>query len=1217
LKLVLVVDDEEDTRPLFEQRFRKQIASGDVRFEFVHSGEQALEKLSQHNAESVLVLSDIRMPGLDGFQLLEAIRNQPNAPPVYLVTAYHQQQYVERAEQLGASGYMTKPIDFEQLQKLISRTVQTVSVLITDLVGSTKLESRVGPVVADQLRFEYFGLLRGAIEEAGGREVKNTGDGLIAVFDSAGSAVTAAVAIQQRFERRNRSARERMMVKVGLSAGDATVEEGDYFGMPLIEAARLCDKCTGGQILAKQLVSLLAAGRGHEFTSVGGLELKGLPEPLESVEVVWKRQAEGWLLPLPSRLAEMPSRGMVGRTAESERFSELMGEVTRGERRLVLLSGEAGIGKTRLATHEAHQARSNGAVVLFGTCKEELTVPYGPWVDALTHLVEHAPEELLREHVERHGGELGRLVPALRTRLPDAPPERETDPETERYLFWGAVAGILRVASRQDPLVLILDDLHWADKPSLLLLKHTLAQGHDTRVLIIGTYRDSDLHRGHPLTSVLADLHREQGVERLSLSGLGQPEIVELMERAAGHGLSDTGLELSQELLRETDGNPFYTTELLRHLTESGAIYQKPNGRFAIRGRLADLGLPQSVREVLDRRVERLGENIHKVLTVASVIGREFDLDLLAAVTERTDDDVLELLEAATDASVVSESASAPGKFSFAHALINHTLYEAIGITRRARLHRRVAEALEDVLGEQPGVRVGELAYHWAKAVTPTDLDKTIRYARLAGQRALAELAPDEALRWFNQAFELMGDGGAQDDRCELLIGLGEAQRQTGDAAYRQTLLDASRLAGQIADADRAARAALANSRGHASVFGEIDQERLDALQLALDLDDFANPARCARLLSVRSVELQFERDHRPRREIAEQALSLAREVGDPATLAQVLSNYIHANWAPDTTADRIRLADELAEVAKAAKDPALECWAAWVAHNVQIESGNFEAAAEARTRMDTIAERLGQPSMKWFAGFPAAGWEIMRGDFERAEQLGNSAFQTGTEAGQPDAFMMFGAQISQIMCYRGKAGDLIGLVEEHARSNPGIPAWQASLAGAYCWVDRFDEAKAEIELGAADRFQHIPWDQIRMSALAMWTLAVSWAQVPAAAEIIYELMEPWSDQVVWNADTGYGHAQMWMGMLAATMGRDEVADRHFAFANDFHHKTGLLLFAAHGHFEWARALKARGHHVLAEQEAARAIELSRERGYGGIEALANAIVHSEATTGA
>ena len=954
MKLVLVVDDEADTRPLFEQRFRRQIAEGEVRFEFVQSGEEALDKLSQHSAESVLVLADIRMPGLDGFQLLETIRSQPNAPPVYMVTAYHSQQYLRRAEELGASGYMTKPIDFDELRKLISRRVETVTVLIADLVGSTKQEARVGPVVADQLRVEYFGLLRGAIDEAGGREVKNTGDGLIAVFDSAAAAVSAASTIQQRFERRNRSARERLLVKVGMSAGDATVEEGDYFGMPLIEAARICDKCTAGQILAKQLVGLLAAGRGHEFKDFGALELKGLPEPLETVEVVWKRQAEGWLLPLPARLAEVPAGGMVGRLPESERLTALTGEVTRGERRLALLSGEPGIGKTRLATHAALTARAAGAVVLFGSCKEELVAPYGPWVEALSHLVEHAPDEVLSTHVERHGGELGRLVPALRARVPDAPTERVTDPETERYLFWGAVLGLLRDASRQDPLVLILDDLHWADKQTLLLLKHVLAQAHETRVLMIGTYRDSDLHRGHPLSTVLADLHREQGVERLAIGGLDQPEIAELMERAAGHSLDDTGLKLSQELLRETDGNPFYTRELLRHLTESGALYRHESGRYMIRGRLSELGLPQSVREVLGRRIEWLGEDAQRVLTVAAVIGREFELELLAAVTERSEDDLLELLERAAEASVVSESLSAPGKFSFAHALINHTLYDDLGTTRRTRLHRRVAEALEDLLGDDPGVRVGELAYHWGKTTTPVDVDKTVRYARLAGERALAELAPDEALRWFTQATELTGTGADQRERCDLLIGLGEAQKQTGDATYRDTLLEASRIAAALPDAERAARAALANSRGHASgAFGEIDCERLDALQQALDLDNFANPARCARLLSLRGLELQYEPDHKPRRALAAQALALAREAGDAPTLAQVLSNYIHATWAPDTIDERRNLAAELAEVARSVQDPALEFWADWIMHNVQIEAADFAAAEDARSRME------------------------------------------------------------------------------------------------------------------------------------------------------------------------------------------------------------------------------------------------------------------------
>ncbi len=352
---------------------------------------------------------------------------------------------------------------------------------------------------------------------------KNTGDGLMLVFDSAVAAVACAVGVQQRFEFRNRSAAEQLMVKVGLSAGDATAEGGDYFGMPVIEAARLCDRCSGGQILAKELVAHLAAGRGHKFTSVGALELKGLPEPLAAVEVVWERRGEDRrLFALPARLQEAPPVGLVGRAEEGERLDELLAQAVGGERRLVLLSGEPGIGKSRLSTHAALQARSeHGAAVLYGHCDEELTVPYGPWLEALSHYVEHAPEEVLRAHVERYGGELGRLLPGLRARVPSLPPARSTDPDTERYLLWGAVLGLVREASERVPLVVILDDLQWADKQSVLLLRHLMVEGHGVTALIIGTYRDSELHRGHPLAEVLADLHRIEGVQRLALSGPG------------------------------------------------------------------------------------------------------------------------------------------------------------------------------------------------------------------------------------------------------------------------------------------------------------------------------------------------------------------------------------------------------------------------------------------------------------------------------------------------------------------------------------------------------------------------------------------------------------------------------------------------------------------------------------------------------------------------
>ena len=228
-----------------------------------------------------------------------------------------------------------------------------------------------------------------------------------------------------------------------------------------------------------------------------------------------------------------------------------------------------------------------------------------------------------------------------------------------------------------------------------------------------------------------------------------------MMEAAAGHKMEDPGRKLAAGIAAETGGNPFFVGEMLRHLTESEMLSQGDDGRWKLNGDLSDLGLPQSVREVVGRRVERLGESSRKALTAASVIGRDFDVDLLLEVTESGEDELLDLLEGAVEASVLIEVVNRPGAFSFAHALINHTLYEDLGATRRARLHRRVAESLEQICGEEPGSRVAELANHWTAATASVDQAKALKYTRLAGQRALEGLAPDEAMRWFTQALEL------------------------------------------------------------------------------------------------------------------------------------------------------------------------------------------------------------------------------------------------------------------------------------------------------------------------------------------------------------------------------------------------------------------------------------------------------------------------------
>ena len=295
------------------------------------------------------------------------------------------------------------------------------------------------------------------------------------------------------------------------------------------------------------------------------------------------------------------------------------------------------------------------------------------------------------------------------------------------------MAGLLEDFGEQEPLLLILDDLHWADAPSLSLLRHVVTAGSPIRALVLVTFRDSDLARDHPLTALLADLHREQGVERVKLRGLEPQDVLALIEALAGHELDEQGRALAAEIMRETDGNPFFAVELLRHLTESGAIVHEDGGRWHVVGKAAKLGLPQSVREVVGRRVDRLGTSARTALSAAAVIGRDFEIDLLLAVLGLTETDLLDLLEEAVSASILTESSERAGRFTFTHALIEHALYEDLGHTRRARLHRQVAEALEQLCGDEPGERLGELASHWAAAVVSADTKKALYYARAGG----------------------------------------------------------------------------------------------------------------------------------------------------------------------------------------------------------------------------------------------------------------------------------------------------------------------------------------------------------------------------------------------------------------------------------------------------------------------------------------------------
>jgi class 3 adenylate cyclase len=1092
-----------------------------------------------------------------------------------------------------------------------SESIELATILVTDLVGSTRLANAVGPVRADELRDEHFAVLRDAIDATGGREFRNTGDGLMVAFNSASAAVRCAVSMQQLIERRYRRAAEKLQVRIGLGAGESTVQYGEYFGMPSIEAARLCDKAPAEGILVSPAVRILASRLDDlRLDSFGEVELKGFPEPVEVFAVPWTRLGDetagvgGW--PVPGLLRSVPKTAFVGRDGERAVMERSRSQARAGVRQVVLVSGEPGIGKSRLASFSGHGAHGEGFAILWGACSEELAVPYEPWISVCSQLVEHAPSEVLERHVERHGGELARLARELPRQLPEVPEPDSSDPETERFLLFSAVAGALVELAASLPVCLVLDDLHWSDSQSVALLKHVVTAAESSALQVIVAFRDSDLGRDHPLNAVLADLRRIDGVERIALEGLGAAEVSEVMAEAAGHQLDADALALAGEIASETDGNPFFVGEVLRSLVESERLLYDPTTERWSVDRSAPLGLPESVRDVIARRVERLGSEAREVLTLAAVIGRSFELELLARLVD-AESELLDRLEAAVAASLLDESTERVGRFRFVHALINQTLYEGLGATRRSSMHHRVALALEELYGQDPREHVAELALHWRLAAV--DERKAAHYATRAGRRALDSLAPAEAAKLFADALELLGSV-ENAERCRALIGLGEAQQLNGDPAYRTTLLHAAQIASSLGDADLAAAAALANTRGFTSLIGDLDDERVAAIERAVELDDRTDTGRRAQLLALQSQELLYEHDRTRRQALAAEAIELARDIDDPRVRARVLQHAFYGLWGPDRLSVRADLANDLLASAQAAEDRALEFWANLLLLHVSFETGDFVRAQVARERQQELAAALAQPTLSWVGQVGVAAWAVLEGDLVAGEQLARQALELGNLAGQPDALRIFGEHRALVRTYQGRGDEqLIALSRQAADAFPRMAVWSASTALYEAHFGSEDAARALLRDAVDSGLEQVGWDTLRLVTLAFYTEAASRLRALDAAALVHEQMTPWQDHFVWSGALGYGHVRLWLGVAAATLRWDDEADEHFAFACRFHDDNGLRLWSARSHLGWAEALAVRGERAEAQEHARRALELSREYGYGLIEALASPIV--------
>ena len=1082
----------------------------------------------------------------------------------------------------------------------------TAIVLFTDLVGSTELRSRLGEDEANELRHKHDALAARAVEASQGSVVKNLGDGIMATFAAASDGVAAAVAIQQAIGRHNRSGDPTLQIRIGISAGDVVFEEDDCFGTPVIEAARLCAAAGGGQILASEMVRWLARSGDHSFTPVGNLELKGLPDPVATVQVDWELP-HGSAVPLPPFLTDI-GRIFVGRDDQLDRLGQLWKEATAGELRVALLAGEPGVGKTRLAAELAAKMHANGATVLAGRCDEDLGVPYQPFVEALRHFVDHAP--LVSGRLGRYGGELTRLVPELSERVPSLPLPIRSDPETERYRLFDAVAAWLGVASEEESLLLVLDDLQWAAKPTLMLLRHVVRTGGG-RIFVLGTYRDTELSHDHPLVELVADLRRQGHVERFSLSGLDDVGVRAFVEQAAGTTLDDDGLALARAIHEETEGNPFFVREVLRHLAETGG-FERRHGAWTTRLPADQLAIPEGVRDVVGRRLSRLSDDANQTLRIAAVAGAEFELAVVRAAGDLAEDTLLAAVEEAAAARLVTEVSAT--RFRFAHALVRATLYESLTAARQVTLHRRTAEAIETIHKGSLDDHVSALAYHWAKASAPvTDVAKAVDYARRAGDRALDQLAHDEAAAYYRSALGLLDAAGSPDEdpgRLAMLISLGEAQARAGDPGFRDTLVEAARLARVRGDADALAQAALANARGGLSIAGPVgvvDTERIEALEVALATLPAGDSPNRARLLAALGQALLYSGDRERRIQLSQEATEMARRLGNPATLAHVLLERFFTIVGPSTLQMRLEDSAELLSLAEGLGDPTMTAQALIIHVRNNAEASRFEAADRHLEAAERLVADLGRPTLRWFVANSRAVRAQLAGDLVEAERVARANLELAEATGQSDARAFYAGHYFLLRFEQGRLAELESQIVE-ATGEVGYqagkhPLFQAYLALLLCETGRAEEARALYEPVAGTGFAGLPVDNAWMLGMGAWVLVSLHLGDRRGVSALYELLAPFGDQFMFAYGGGWGAVAHFLGLLATTLDRFDEAEDHFATAVRTHERIPAPIWLARTHCEWAAMLLRRGSpgdteraNVLLDQALATARELGLTR---------------------
>jgi DNA-binding CsgD family transcriptional regulator len=858
-----------------------------------------------------------------------------------------------------------------------------------------------------------------------------------------------------------------------------------------------------------------------------------------------------------------------------------LNDAMSGRGRVVLLGGEPGIGKTRLAEEFAAHAAALDADVVWGRSWEAGGAPaYWPWTESLRALFE----------VERHDAgapaleidpHIAQLLPEMRSRV-TTPPEIATgSPESARFELFVAVSRLLHGASQRRPLVVILEDLHAADAPSLLLLQFVARATSAQRMVILGTYRDVELSRDHPLTTTLPELVRAQGATRVSLPGLAEGDVARLMRTIPQ---LDAAPDLVAAIHQKTDGNPLFVQEYLRLLEAENRSQQGTTERR--------WPVPEGVREVIGRRLDRLPPSCRDLLRLAAVAGRDFRVDILEQASGQAGDALLDALQDAIEARLVEEVPGDPGRLRFAHALIRDTLYEELAPGERCRRHAAIARALEAAYASDPGPFVAELAHHFFEAGPVGDQAKTVQYATLAGTEAVGALAYEEAVRLFTLALRSLQESPDERRRCGVMVLLGDAQARSGDQPRsKDTFIAAAAIAGRINDAELLARSALGYGGRFAWARAGTDSQLIPLLRQALDLLPNTDDPLRARLLARLAGALRDQPSTEPRSSHGAEAVAMARRLGQNETLTYALLGWWSAAlMGPEDLDSQFAVAVELDELARAGGDRELRSDAVWVRYIASMTRGDVWEARRQHALQLELAAELQQGPQHWYARLIATVLALHDGRFDDAETLVEETLAVGRQAQTWDANIAHLFALFILRREQDRLFELEGDLRRGLTSHPGYRSLRCMLLTLLVDGGRLDEARGLFDQLAANDFAAFPKDNEWLFALGLIAeSAASLGDLPRA-EALYDHLSPYASLVALAAsEVSLGPVDRPLGMLATALGRDAHAAAHFDSAIAACQRTGARPWLAHTEAAYAAMLTSRG----SPEDRARAFELA------------------------